>query len=256
MEAFATILRGYSITEGYNKPRRLLRKLSREDAFTALAVFQLMPHQQTARFLDQDLRLLKIDMYDPATWKLYDWSVAHDPEFRKRFAHKKADRIAANHSATNPLDLHLAAILARTRLFHQALDIPLTEPSPVALLAFAGDCDETLSAPVIFFDKKKNRWVTVTSPKELRDSNGQKIRREDVKQAMYLPGDGRVTRASALGQNLEGVRVQSPYKTMLPIVHAVFGCGGHGSLHNSRILQDNARSAFANLLLTATIIPD
>ena len=183
MEAFATILRGYSITEGDNQPRKLFHKLSREDAFTALAVFQLMPHQQTARFLDQDLKLLKIDMYDPATWKLYDWSVAHDPEFRKRFAHKNANQIAANHTAAYPLDFHLAAILARTRLFHQALDIPLTEPSPVALLAFAGDCDETLSAPVIFFDKKKNRWITVTSPKELRDSNGQKIRREDVKQA-------------------------------------------------------------------------
>lgn len=246
MEAFATILRGYSITEGDNKPRRLFRKLSREDAFSGLAVFQLMPHQQTARFLDQNLRLLKIDMYNPATWKLYGWSVAHDPEFRKRFADKRADYTAANHTASNLLDLNPAAILERTRLFHQSLDVPLITPSPVALLAFAGDCDETLNAPVIFYDKKKSRWVTVTSPKELRDSNGQKIRREDVKQAMYLPGDGRVTRASALGQNLDGIRALSPYKTMLPIVHAFFGCGGHGSLHNSRILQDNALTMLVN----------
>ncbi len=41
MEAFATILRGYSITEGDNQPRKLFHKLSREDAFTALAVFGL-----------------------------------------------------------------------------------------------------------------------------------------------------------------------------------------------------------------------
>lgn len=59
---------------------------------------------------------------------------------------------------------------------------------------------------------------------------------------MYLPGDGRVTRASVLGENLEGRSDQSPYQTPLPIVHAFFACGGHGGLHNNGILQDNALS--------------
>ncbi|MGI9066824.1 MAG: hypothetical protein ACR2HX_10530 [Pyrinomonadaceae bacterium] len=140
MEAFATVLNGYSISEGANKPRRLLHKLSREDAFTGLAVFQLMPHRQTARFLDQDLKPLKIDLYDPANWKLYGWSIAHDPEFRKRFAKRKtSDQTAENHSAAYVLEAHLAATLERTRLFHRAVDAPLEGPSPVSLLAFAGD---------------------------------------------------------------------------------------------------------------------
>lgn len=240
MEAFATILNGYSISEGANKPRRLFHKLSREDAFSELAVFQLMPHSQTARFLDQDLKPLKIDLYNPASWKLYKWSLANDPEFRKHFARRNvADKTAANHSPANVLETHLAAALERTRLFHQALDVP-QDSSPVALLAFVGDCEDTLTAPVIYYDKKKNRWITLTVPKELRGSDGRTISREEVKQAMYSPGDGRVTRASVLAEHLGPHSTQSSYRTALPIVQAFFACGGHGQLHNNRILQNNA----------------
>ena len=243
MEAFATVLNGYSISEGANKRRGLFHKLSREDAFTGVAVFQLMPHRQTARFLDQDLKPLKIDLYDPANWKLYGWSIAHDPEFRNRFAKRKTlDETANNHSAAFVLEAHLAAILERTRLFHQALDTPVAGPAPVSLLAFAGDCDETLNAPVIYHDKKKDRWVTVTSPRDLHASDGHKISSEEVKRAMYLPGDGRVTRASVMGENMIGRNDQSLYQGPLPITHAFFACGGHGSLHNNRVLQDNALS--------------
>ena len=243
MEAFATLLNGYSITEGANKPRRLFHKLSREDAFSGLAVFELMPHRETARFLDQDLKPLKIDLYDPANWQLYGWSIAYDPEFRKRFAKRKIlEKTAKEHSPTKVLEAHLSAILERTKLFHQALDVPVEGVSPVPLLAFAGDCDATLNAAIIYYDKKSKRWVTITSPKELRAFDGHKISREDALRAMYLPGDGRVTRASVLGENLEGVSRQSSYQTSLPIVHAFFACGGHGGLHNNSILQDNALS--------------
>ncbi len=243
MEAFATVLNGYSITEGANKRRRLLHKLSREDAFTALAVFELMPHRQTARFLDQDLKPLKIDLYDPVNWKLYGWSIAHNPEFRKRFGRKQTlSETASNDSAADVLEANLAAILERTRLFHQALDASLEEQSPISLLAFGGDCDETLNAAIVYYDMKRNRWVTVTSPRDLRASDGHKISREEVKRAMYLPGDGRVTRESVLGENLTGRRTQSLYQLPLPIVHAFFVCGGHGGLHNNEILQDNSLS--------------
>ncbi|HKO61687.1 MAG TPA: hypothetical protein VJV03_11050 [Pyrinomonadaceae bacterium] len=237
MEAFATILNGYSINEGANEPRRLFRKLSREDAFSGLAVFQLMPHGSTVRFLNQDLQPVKIDLYDGGSWKLYGWSIAHDAKYIKRFKEKTA----SNHSNLSVLEVHLAAILDRTRRFHEALDARLEGPAPIPLLAFAGDCEDTLNAAVVFYDKKKSRWVTVTSPKKLRASNGQTISREHVQRAMYVPGDGRVTRASVLAETLSvagGQRAHQP----LPVAHSFFACGGHGSLHNNRILLNNALS--------------
>jgi hypothetical protein len=124
----------------------------------------------------------------------------------------------------------------------RALDAPIEAPSPVSLLAFAGDCSDTLSAPVVFYNQKKSRWVTVTSPKELRASDGRKLSRDEVQRAMYVPGDGRVTRASVLGENLSA-NASSREQPALPIAHAFFACGGHGSLHNNRILQNNALSA-------------
>jgi len=249
-EAFATVLNGYSITEGANKPRRLFHKLSREDAFTGMSVFQLMPHRQTARFLDQDLRPLKIDLYDPANWKLYGWSIAHDPKFRKRFEKRNTlGETTGGESAALVLEAHLSAILERTRLFHRALDAPLEGPSPVPLLAFAGDCEETLNAPVVYFDNKKNSWVTVTAPRDLRGSDGRRINRDEVMRAMYVPGDGRVTRASVLGKNISGANPQLADLRPLPIVHSFFACGGHGTLHNNRVLQDNALSVLVRTIV-------
>ncbi|HZE69487.1 MAG TPA: hypothetical protein VE135_08205 [Pyrinomonadaceae bacterium] len=243
MEAFATILNGYSYTEGPSKHRHLLNKLSREDAFSGPAIFQLMPHRQSVRFLDQDLRPLQVDLYDPANWKLYGWSVANDPEFRSRFAVEEANDRVGNHSGVSVLDIHLAILLERSRLFHRALDVVSEAPAPVELLAFIGDCDDTLDAAILYRDKKTHRWVTMTAPEELRSSSGRKIPRKDVINAMYVPGDGRVTRSSVLAENLGGAASsQSPYRTILPIVHAFFGCGGHGDLHNSKIMQNNALS--------------
>jgi hypothetical protein len=253
MSAFATILNGYSLTEGTNKPRHLLRKLSRQDAFSGLSVFQLMPHKSTARFLDQNLKPITVDLYDPANWKLFGWSIAHDPDFRKRFAREKSlPDSANNHSAVNVLDLHLAAILERTKLFHEALDAPVNGPAPVQLLAFVGDCDQTLNAAVLFHDKKRERWITVTSAKEIRAADGTKISRNSVIEAMYAPGDGRVTRASVMGEHLEGIGIQSPYQTVLPIAHAFFACGGHGGLQNNTILQNNALSVLVNEVVKLT----
>ena len=59
---------------------------------------------------------------------------------------------------------------------------------------------------------------------------------------MYLPGDGRVMRASVMGENMIGRNNQSLYQGPLPFTHAFFACGGHGSLHNDQVLHDNALS--------------
>ena len=61
-DAFATLLEGYSVTEGLRRRFPLLNKLSREDIFTAPAVFQLLPHRSSTRFLDENLEPLEVDL--------------------------------------------------------------------------------------------------------------------------------------------------------------------------------------------------
>jgi len=235
-DAFATLVEGYSITEGLRRRVPLLNKLTAEDVVSTPAVFQLMPHRAAVKFLDENLQPLAVDLYDPEVWKRYGWSVIYSsPDFRRRFA----GTAGTDGGNGNDLDLYLAATLQRARRFHEALDAGKDSDSPVVLLAIGGDCEETFSSPVILRDEKRNRWLTLTRPREYRTSSGVKISKQKMIDAMYEPGDGRVTRESLLGENL--------FKG-LPR-YAVFGCDLHGQLPRNKSLQDNALTAIVGEVL-------
>ena len=239
-DAFASLLEGYSITEGLRRRVPLLNKLTAEDIATTPSVFQLLPHREAVRFLDENLKAINIDLYDANVWKQYGWSVIYSsPEFRRRHVQS----VGTNGNG-NELDAYLAASLRRARRFHQALDSVGNTSSPVVLLAIGGDCEETLNAPVIRRDEKRNRWVTLTQPREYRTASGVKISKKQATEAMYTPGDGRVTRASLLGENLFKTRDAVTGFTLSR--YAVFGCDLHGQLQRNKTLQDNALTAIVN----------
>jgi pimeloyl-ACP methyl ester carboxylesterase len=235
-DAFSSLVEGYSVTEGLRRRVPLLNKLTAEDAARSPSLFQLLPHAGTVRFLDENLKPVSIDLYDVEVWKQYGWSAIHTPEFRRRFV-----KTNGTNGAVDELDAYLAATLRRARRFHQALDAADRSASPVVLLAIGGDCEETLNSPVVFRDQKRNRWVTLTRPRDFRTSAGVKISKKAVTAAMYVPGDGRVTRASLLGENL--FKVTDPHTGFRLPRYAVFGCDLHGQLPRNKTLQDNALTA-------------
>ena len=236
-DAFASLLEGYSVTEGLRRRVALLNKLTAEDIVTTASVFQLLPHRNAIKFLDENLKVIEIDLYDVEVWKRYGWSpIYSSPEFRRRHAQS----IGTN-GGGDELDAYLAATLRRARRFHQSLDSVENTNSPVVLLAIGGDCEETLNSPVILRDEKRNRWVTLTRPREYRTSSGQKITKKETTAAMYVPGDGRVTRSSLLGENLFKARDAVTGFTLSR--YAVFGCDLHGQLQRNKTLQDNALTA-------------
>jgi pimeloyl-ACP methyl ester carboxylesterase len=232
-DAFATIVEGYSITEGLRRRIPLLNKLTAEDAVRTPSVFQLLPHRKAVTFLDENLRPLEIDLYDAEVWKRYGWSALFSAEFRRHYV--------GTDGHEGEIEAYLAAILKRARRFHQALDSVENTNSPVTLLAIGGDCEETLNSPVILRDEKKNRWLTLIRPREYRTSSGLKISKTKVTEAMYAPGDGRVTRASLLGENLFKSRDNQTGFSLSR--YAVFGCDLHGQLQRNKTLQDNALTA-------------
>ena len=248
-EAFAVLLEGYSVTEGLRRRVHLLNKLSREDVMTAPSIFQLLPHGAAARFFDRDLRPLDVDLYDPAVWRRFGWSAANDPEFRAAYERGvvRGQEAPTGHGTLADLDAYLAAVLARARGFHEALDAQSTD-APVKLFAFGGDCEETLSAPIVMQDEKTGRWLTLTRPKSLKGSDGRRFKREEVVRAMYAPGDGRVTRDSLLGVRLGAGRASALYETPLPVAYASFACDLHSDLQNNKTLQDNALTLLVNEL--------
>ena len=250
MEALSVLLEGYSVTEGLRRRVRLLNKLSREDVMTAPSIFQLLPHRAQARFLDENLRPLTVDLYDPEVWRRYKWSAAHDPAFREAYANgvARGQESPTKTGTLAELDAYFEAALNRARRFHEALDAPTpsADASPVKLFAFGGDCEETLAAVVITRDDKLGRWLTLTRPKSLKTGDGRKLTRDEVVRAMYEPGDGRVTRSSLLGLNNTAARVSALYDSPLPLAYAAFACDLHSDLQNNRTLQDNALTLLVN----------
>src|SRR5256714_246616 len=271
MEAFATLLGGYSVTEGTRTRLRLFNKLSREDVMTAPSIFQLLPHRAEARFLDEHLRPLSLDLYDPAVWRRYHWSAANDPAFREAYARGEPHGLESptRKGTLAELDAYFEVVLRRARRFHEALDAldnstnardasatardvspntrdtsanapDISSSAPVKFYAFGGDCEETLSAPVVLRDEKRGRWLTLIRPRSLRASDGRRFERAEVLRAMFEPGDGRVTRASLLGLDLAGTRASLFYATPLPVAYAAFACDLHSDLQNNKTLQDNA----------------
>jgi pimeloyl-ACP methyl ester carboxylesterase len=251
-EAFAVLLEGYSVTEGLRRRVRLLNKLSREDVMTAPSIYQLLPHAGAMRFLDRDLRPLSVDLYDPAVWRRYGWTAANDPEFRASYERGDArgQEAPTARGTLAELDAYFDAVLARARRFHEALDARVGEAAgaPVKLFAFGGDCEETLSAPVVLRDEKTGRWLTLTRPRSLRGSDGRRLSKTEVVRAMYAPGDGRVTRDSLMGVGLGYGRASVLYETPLPVAYAAFACDLHSELQNNRTLQDNALTLLVNEL--------
>jgi pimeloyl-ACP methyl ester carboxylesterase len=238
-DAFATLIEGYSITEGLRRRVPLLNKLTAEDVVRTPSVFQLLPHRQSVKFLDENLQPVEIDLYEVEVWKRYGWSVLYSDDFRRRYAGANGTT-----SSVEELDAYLGATLRRARRFHQALDASDGAMSPITLLAIGGDCEETLNSPVILRDEKRNRWLTLTRPREYRTSTGLKITKKRVTDAMYAPGDGRVTRSSLLGENIAGTRdAQTGFSLSR---YAVFGCDLHGQLQRNKTLQDNALTAIVN----------
>ena len=77
--SFDSLINGYPIVADRKLP--FVDDLRPEDVMTCPSAFQLIPHQSSARFLDENLQPIKVDIYDPATWVKYGWGAISDPRF-------------------------------------------------------------------------------------------------------------------------------------------------------------------------------
>lgn len=112
-----------------------------------------------------------VDLADHKTWELYGWSLL-DPEQDKVLEWLLPDATDAAERREIALD-HLKKSLERGIQFQEALDVPASPPRSLKLYLIAGDAIPT------------GAGLTVSETGELAVTN-------------YTPGDGTVTRASAL----------------------------------------------------------
>ncbi len=218
MATLDTILNGFRIG-GFE-----IDTLGSEVAVTSPSVFQLLPHKNAARFYDENLQPIDVNLYDAETWKKYGWSAYTRKSFRDKFP---------------DLDEYFQIALSRAKLFHDALNAETIVPPTLAFFAFGSDCDNTQDGAILRRNSKTNLWQTIFAPKSYKTSDGKQITKSQTKAKLYAPGDFRVTRRSLLAEDNENIGL---FRRNLSI-SAVFSCEIHDRLPNNKIAQNNFLTA-------------
>ncbi len=229
------LINGYAIgPKGVNIP--FIMNLTRFDMFTIPALFQLLPHGGTIRAFDENLKPLRVDIYDVATWEKYGWTAYTDPDFAKQFT-------AAEQSQARG---YFRVVLNRTRRFHQALDASAGARGAVQIYLLGSDCKPTFDAMVIYRNEKRDSWRTLFRADDFKRADGTKVTGKDLENLLYTKGDGTVTQRSFLTSTLPGAKIRNGnYRTALSVRDVSFTCEIHNRLLSNAEVQNKL---FADLI--------
>jgi pimeloyl-ACP methyl ester carboxylesterase len=241
MEAVRALVEGFPVAESGLLP--LFGKVEAETAFTMPAAFQLLPHRGSQEFYDGRLQPVVADLYEVETWRRYRWSI-FDPSYRRDLTKRMQkthgpgwqvhfDNLLAEREA------YLKVVLTRARLFAEALDKKADLANPLRVFIFAGDCERTPRAAVI--TEEGGQLRTIFRPGKVK-LKGMGLTRAEVEAKMLEPGDGRITRRSALAVG-RGESVNAGFDRS-DLLFTIFGCQIHSDLPNDATFQDNLLSIF------------
>ena len=265
MDSLNSLINGYPIVADRKLP--FIDDLRPEDVMSNPSGFQLLPHQNTARFLDENLKPMNVDIYNIDTWIKYGWGAIADPKFISKLkgAPQTGDSVKKTNS-TEPTSgksyddqlvekttypqvrAYFIAALARAKRFQAALDAP-SPSTPIRIFAYGGNCSETLDAAIIVRDEKNNRWETIVAAKDFKGSSGKEVKKDAVRAAIYTIGDGRVTQRSLLAEtSVNG----GPEIENIAFASSFFACGSHTKLFLEKLIQD---SFLSTLIVEKAIQP-
>lgn len=179
---------------------------------TMPAIYQLMPRQRHHPVIDAATGQ-PIDIYDPDQWERRHWGLA-DPgqaEFIKWLLPETKEAEVRRRIALD----QLTRCLRRAEQLHRALDIPAETPPGLELHLFAGDAKKTPAKVAV--DPKTNR----------------------IKVATFAPGDGTVTRASALMDERQDGEWSPRLRSPIPFDTVRFLPQDHIGLTADPVFTDN-----------------
>ena len=223
VSALNALLNGYGyVGGGVNIP--FVQDLDRFDVFTIPSSFQLLPHEGSLIVYDEEMKPITLDVYDPATWDEYDWSIWKDPNFAKKFS-------AVEQRNARP---YFLAALARAKRLQTALDANTLEKAPVSFYLMGAECKETLNAMLVYRNTKKDRWEAVFKGETINLANGGKIPDQQMKSLLFSKGDGVVPKRSLTMESI----IAGGKKNVLPYTAELYQCEGHNKLITNQEIQD------------------
>lgn len=226
LSALNSMVNGFSFlgTGKINLP--FVRNLSKFDLFTIPSIYQLLPHENTIRVFDGSLQPIKVDIYDPKTWEKYGWLAYTDKDFAKEFTPAEQKQAAR----------YFQIVLGRAKLFQKALNARSRGNIPVKMYYLGSDCSPTKDGMIVYFDEKDKKWRTLFEAKEYTKPDGTKATEEELKQVLYSPGDGVVSKRSLVSSLLQ---TRKEAKEKSNIKDLTVTCGEHNRLTNEKAIGES-----------------
>ncbi len=204
-----------------------------EMIFSMPALYELMPLDGRKVFIGPDGKPLDIDLYDPANWELYGWSV-FDPERQAKTlgelkkAHGEVKGEKKFREKLSVQRRYIAMALDRAKKFQAALwaGDQAEEKQKVRYIVLAGDRVPTLQAAILGRNDK-GKWKTAFKTND-----------PALKDILCGYGDMSVTKESVLGRHtveVGGVKV----RRQLPLDHSVFFFSNHVEMPKDMTFLDN-----------------
>lgn len=180
---------------------------------TMPAIFQLLPRPRHAVVLEDGNPDKPLDILDPGVWERYRWGLL-DPEQDRVLAVLMPDVTQAQERRRIAAD-HLRKSLAAARRFFDELDVPASPPPGLSISLIAGDSVPTDA--IIAVDSRTGRLSVADSG----------------------PGDGTVTRQSALADQRQGGTWQRELVSPVPWHQVIFLPRDHLGLTEDPVFTDN-----------------
>ncbi|HEY0460311.1 MAG TPA: hypothetical protein VGC97_14325 [Pyrinomonadaceae bacterium] len=231
LQSLDSILNGFSFFGSGKINLPFVQNLSRADLFTIPSIYQLLPHAGTARIFDENLKPVKLDLYNPAVWEKYGWAAYSDEDFAKKFDAAEQKNARA----------YFRAVLLRAKQFQAALDASPTAKNPVPTYYLGAECRPTIDGMIIRQNEKKGKWVTEFEPSSYTKSNGAKVTKEETEKVLLSPGDGVVSKRSLLSSFLRLGRLQNPNSSFI-LNAAPDACSEHNRLTGNEAVAKNLLS--------------
>jgi hypothetical protein len=226
--ALDSMINGFSLFGSGKLNLPFVQNLSRADLFTIPSIYQLLPHAGTARVFDENLKPLKIDLYNPATWEKYGWTVYSDEDFAKKFEGLSPAQAKA----------YFRAVLLRARQFQAALDAAPAVKNPVPVYYLGAECRPTVDGMIIRRDAEKGIWKTEFGAVSYTNTSGVKITKEETEKVLLSPGDGVVPKRSLLASLLRLGNQKNANSSVL-LNSAPDACAEHNRLTGNEIVSKN-----------------
>jgi len=226
--ALDSIINGFSLFGSGKLNLPFVQNLSRADLFTIPSIYQLLPHAGTARIFDENLKPMKVDLYNPATWDKYGWSVYLDADFTKKFDAAEQAQAKA----------YFRAVLLRAKQFQAALDAGSSGKIPVPVYYLGAECRQTLDGMIIRRDAEKNVWKTEFGAASYTNSRGVKVTKEETEKVLLSPGDGVVPKRSLLATFLRIGNAKNANSSVI-LNSAPDSCAEHNRLTGNETVSKN-----------------